>query len=92
VRLVTAGELAAAEADDRTGVLAPGAVATPPGLVRLSAPADAAGYAHALYAALREADALGLTLVLAVPPPPGGIGEAVLDRLRRAAAGSGRRD
>jgi hypothetical protein len=38
-----------------------------------------------LYASLREADALGLTTVLAVAPPTDGIGAAVLDRLSRAA-------
>jgi L-threonylcarbamoyladenylate synthase len=68
------------------GLLAPATVATPPGLVRLSEPVDAAGYARVLYAALREADALGLTRVLAVPPPAEGMGAAVQDRLRRAAA------
>jgi len=68
------------------GLLAPADVATPPGVVRLSAPADAAEYARVLYRALREADALGLRQVLAVPPPDGGIGTAVRDRLARAAA------
>ncbi|MEJ2579943.1 MAG: Sua5 family C-terminal domain-containing protein [Kineosporiaceae bacterium] len=70
----------------RTGLLALAAVPTPPGVVRLSAPEDPAGYARALYRALREADALGLTQVIAVPPPPEGIGAAVRDRLVRAAA------
>ena len=55
-------------------------------LVRLSAPDDADDYARVLYASLREADALGLTTVLAVAPPPDGIGAAVVDRLTRAAA------
>ena len=73
------------------GVLAPAGVPTPSGTVRLSEPADAGEYARILYAALREADALGLRTVLAVPPPAHGIGAAVLDRLRRAAAGSGQR-
>jgi L-threonylcarbamoyladenylate synthase len=70
------------------GLLAPASVATPAGVVRLSAPVDAAGYARVLYAALREADALGLQRVLAVPPPPDGLGAAIRDRLRRAAAAS----
>jgi L-threonylcarbamoyladenylate synthase len=68
------------------GLLALAEVATPEGVVRLSAPADAAGYARVLYAALREADALGLARVIAVPPAPAGIGLAVADRLARAAA------
>jgi L-threonylcarbamoyladenylate synthase len=67
------------------GLLAPADVTTPAGVVRLSAPPDAAAYARVLYAALREADALGLQRVLAVPPAPDGIGTAVLDRLHRAA-------
>jgi hypothetical protein len=33
-------------------------------------------------------DALGLTIVLAVPPPATGVGAAVADRVARAAAGS----
>jgi L-threonylcarbamoyladenylate synthase len=69
-----------------TGLLALAAVTTPAAVVRLSEPPDAAGYARVLYAALREADALGLRRVLAVMPPPDGLGAAVRDRLRRAAA------
>ncbi|MEZ5118124.1 MAG: L-threonylcarbamoyladenylate synthase [Candidatus Nanopelagicales bacterium] len=59
-----------------TGLLALAEVPTPPGVVRLSAPEDVAAYARVLYAALREADALGLTTVIAVPP------EAADDRPR----------
>ena len=55
-------------------------------VVPLAAPADVDAYAHELYAALREADDLGLDVVLAVAPPPTGLGAAVADRLRRAAA------
>ena len=69
----------------RTGVLALAEIATPPGVVRLAAPADVTEYAQVLYAALREADALELAAVVAVPPDDAGIGEAVADRLRRAA-------
>jgi L-threonylcarbamoyladenylate synthase len=68
------------------GLLAAADVDTPPGVVRLSAPADAAAYARALYAALREADALGLRRVVAVPPGGDGIAVAVRDRLTRAAS------
>jgi L-threonylcarbamoyladenylate synthase len=69
------------------GLLATTDVGTPPGVVRLSAPTDAEEYARVLYAALREADALGLRRVLAVPPAGDGdgIGAAVRDRLARAA-------
>jgi len=66
-------------------LLAPVAVPTPEGVVRLAAPNDAADYARALYAALREADALGAGTVLAVAPDAGPLAAAVLDRLGRAA-------
>lgn len=69
----------------RIGVLALASVPTPPGMVRLSAPVTNDDYAHVLYAALREADALQLTTVLAVLPDEWGLGAAVIDRLRRAA-------
>jgi adenine/guanine phosphoribosyltransferase-like PRPP-binding protein len=50
---------------------------------------DDAAYARALYRALREADALGLRRVVAVPPAGGTpLATAVADRLRRAAAGA----
>ncbi len=71
--------------DVTTGLLALGEVPTPPGVVRLSEPSDAGEYARVLYAALREADALGLRTVLAIPPDAAGIGAAVIDRLTRAA-------
>ncbi len=53
-------------------------------------PGDAAGYARALYAALRELDARGARVILAerVPDTPAWAG--VRDRLTRAAAGAGR--
>lgn len=68
------------------GLLALAAVPTPQGVVRLSAPPDSARYAAALYAALREADALELDTIVAVPPTGGsGLEPAILDRLTRAA-------
>lgn len=86
VTLVDAAALEGTPADDATtGVLALAGIPTPVGLVRLSAPATADAYAQVLYAALREADALGLHRVLAVPPSADGIGAAVIDRLQRAA-------
>lgn len=57
-----------------------------PGTVTLATPDGAVEYARVLYAALREADVLGLAVVVAVPPVGEGIGAAVADRLRRAAA------
>lgn len=71
------------------GVLAPAGATIPTGAVRLAAPPTPAAYAAQLYAALREADALRLRHVVAVPPDDDGVGVAVRDRLRRAAVGSG---
>jgi L-threonylcarbamoyladenylate synthase len=73
--------------DPDAGLLAPRAVPTPSGLVRLAGPEDTEAYARVLYAALHEADALGLATVLVVPPAGGGLAAAVRDRLSRAAAG-----
>ena len=58
---------------------------SPEALVPLARPVDAIAYAHELYGALRRADDLGLDVVLAVAPPPTGLGRAVADRLGRAA-------
>jgi L-threonylcarbamoyladenylate synthase len=43
-------------------------------------------YAQHLYGWLREADGRGLAVLVVVPPPEEGIGAAVNDRLRKAAA------
>jgi L-threonylcarbamoyladenylate synthase len=59
--------------------------AHPPEAVWLDAGGDADEYAHNLYARLHEADARGVDVVLAVPPAEAGLGQAVADRLRRAA-------
>jgi L-threonylcarbamoyladenylate synthase len=48
-------------------------------------PDDVAGMARELYAALRDLDAAGVDVVIAALPPAAGLGEAVGDRLRRAA-------
>ncbi len=48
-------------------------------------PDDAAGMARELYAALRDLDASGVDVVIAALPPAAGLGEAVGDRLLRAA-------
>ncbi len=47
---------------------------------------DVAGYAHHLYEWLRDADAQGLDVLIVVPPPDVGLGAAVNERLRKAAA------
>lgn len=71
----------------RVGLLA---LAPPAGLPAtltvLDAPRDMDEYAQVLYARLRAADDHGLDDLLVVPPPEHGIGAAIADRLRRAAA------
>lgn len=52
---------------------------------RLTSPRTSSAYAHALYAALRDADDQNLGVVVAVLPPDTGVGHAVRDRLMRAA-------
>ena len=56
----------------------------------LRLPPDPRGYAHGLYAALRELDGLGFPIVVE-EPPDGEAWEAVRDRLRRASSGKGQR-
>jgi L-threonylcarbamoyladenylate synthase len=74
------------------GVLAPTALADlPDGVVELEPAGEADDYARVLYARLRQADRLGLDVVLAVPPGgSSGTAVAVADRLARAAVGSAR--
>lgn len=50
---------------------------------------DPARYARELYARLRDADARGAEVVVAVMPDPVGLGLAVRDRLHKASVGSG---
>ncbi len=49
-------------------------------------PPDIAEFARQLYALLRDADRRHLDALLAVTPPPVGLGAAVTDRLTRAAS------
>jgi len=79
---------AVAAARGRIAVLAPAsAFAAWPdlGAERFTLPDDDAGMARALYAALRDLDAAGVDVVIAALPPAAGLGEAVGDRLLRAA-------
>lgn len=59
--------------------------------VVLAPDGDLAGAARRLFAALRELDAVGADVVLAEPVPDVGLGRAINDRLRRAAAARGAR-
>ncbi len=61
----------------------------PLGCDGLALPGDAEGYAHGLYAALRELDARHAHLLLVERPPEDAAWIAVNDRLRRSAAGAG---
>ena len=47
---------------------------------------DLVAYAHDLYARLRRADDEGYDVIVAVLPPPIGLGHAIRDRLHKAAA------
>jgi L-threonylcarbamoyladenylate synthase len=53
------------------------------------APADAAGYAHLLYALLRALDRPGTDVIVVERPPPEAAWSAISDRLVRAAAERG---
>jgi L-threonylcarbamoyladenylate synthase len=69
------------------GVLAPEALEGLDPVVRRVPPTgDVDTYARVLYDRLRTADDLGIDVLVVVPPPDDGIGRAVRDRLRRAAA------
>ncbi|MCG2576250.1 threonylcarbamoyl-AMP synthase [Dechloromonas sp. XY25] len=52
-------------------------------------PADPVGYAHDLYAALRDMDHAGVDLIVVETLPQDAAWTAVADRLRRAVAGAG---
>lgn len=91
VLVVSEAELAEqAEALARQGasvaVLAPPGAALPAGTKLRAVPSDPAGYARELYAGLRALDSDQPDFILVVPPEARGIGRAVADRLRRAAA------
>jgi L-threonylcarbamoyladenylate synthase len=76
----------------KVAVLAPrGAFISWPNLDALlyPLPDDLAGMAHDLYSALRDLDAKHVDVVIAALPPAVGLGEAVGDRLRRAAGPRG---
>ena len=55
-------------------------------LINLSETSDLIEAAANLFAALRTLDASGATSIAATPIPPNGLGEAINDRLQRAAA------
>jgi L-threonylcarbamoyladenylate synthase len=71
----------------KVGVLAPRSAlkVVPDGIVVQELPEDVAGMARDLYASLRSLDETGVDVVVAALPPAVGLGEAVGDRLLRAA-------
>ncbi|MDO8364401.1 MAG: L-threonylcarbamoyladenylate synthase [Actinomycetota bacterium] len=87
-----AGMLAAHYAPTATVLLADTAeaahslAATRAGAWVLDRTDDLVEYARCLYADLRDADLRGVAIVVAVLPPPTGLGHAIRDRLTKAAA------
>ena len=92
--LVTSEALdsALAAAGPDAAVIARRAASAAPHRVWIQAPDSAAGFAHDLYANLRALDALGASEILVEAPPAEAGWEAVVDRLGRAAVGSGEDD
>jgi len=73
----------------RVGVITRCALVIPKGgLMAKVIPGDAEAYAQGLFAALRDLDAAGCTVIVAESVADDGIGLAVMDRLSRAASGS----
>ncbi len=72
-------------AGNKVGVIAP-VLELPPGVGHIVVPEDAAGMARELYGALRMADQQGFEVVVVQLPSESGLGLAVRDRLKRAAA------
>lgn len=66
------------------GLIALQTFKTPDGVVRLAQPSSHLEYAQQLYGALRKADELGLSRVVAITPEGDELAEAVNDRLKRA--------
>ena len=61
----------------------------PANVLWIEAPADAAAYGHDLYARLRALDSAACRRILVETPPTRADWSAVIDRLGRAAVGSG---
>ena len=75
-----------AEAKPGDGLIALSHIATPPQVTRLASPTTDEEYAKQLYAALRQADQLGLEKVVAITPTGDGIALAIRDRLAKASS------
>ena len=78
--------LALAEGGARVAVAVPDGLEVPAPLTALRIPGDIEGLARELYALLRSLDAGGIDVAVVSVPREEGLGLAVVDRLRRAAA------
>ncbi|MCA9690016.1 MAG: L-threonylcarbamoyladenylate synthase, partial [Myxococcales bacterium] len=73
---------------DMIGLMVRGPAAPPPpGVLLRSLPEALEGYAGALFAALRELEGRDVAAIVVEEVPEEGLGAAIMDRLRRAAAG-----
>ena len=63
------------------------APARPGAFARLHVAPSVEAYAHEAFAFFRACDAAEIAVIVCEPPPPDGLGAALLDRLMRAAAG-----
>jgi len=78
-------------AGSRVALCGPAGLVAPPGVLQLPAYDDVEELARSLYELLRSVDAAQVDVAVVVVPGEAGLGLAVLDRLRRAAAPRGGR-
>ena len=69
----------------RSGFIALQNIPTPDSLIRLATPIDVSEFAACLYEAMRQADTLNLENIYIITPQATGIGEAIIDRVTKAA-------
>jgi L-threonylcarbamoyladenylate synthase len=74
-------------AEPGEGLIAPVAIPTPNGVIRLASPGTVEQYARDLYAALRLGDSKGLSKIVALQPEGEDLAAAIRDRLQRASRG-----
>ena len=68
------------------GLIALSEIATPTGVIRLSAPNTVEEYARTLYSSLRKGDSEGVGVIVVIPPSGNGLAAAIRDRVIRASA------
>jgi len=66
------------------GFIAMANIPTPNGAIRLASPATITEFSYVLYSSLRLADQANINVVSVTLPEPGGLGDAIIDRLNRA--------